>query len=72
VFPTSGKKKKEQEDAANKKSFIFAGSSSSVSLLLLIYALPQTSFRQVSSYTVGEPWRADDLTAPVYVCPSKK
>jgi cyclic-di-AMP phosphodiesterase PgpH len=58
------KKKKEQEDAANKKKFylrwiIFLGF-----LAILIYALPQTSFRQVSNYTVGEPWRADDLTAP--------
>jgi cyclic-di-AMP phosphodiesterase PgpH len=58
------KKKKEQEVAANKKKiylrwFIFLGF-----LAILIYSLPQTSFRQVSSYTVGEPWRADDLTAP--------
>ncbi len=58
------KKKKEQEDAAKKKKIylrwiIFLGF-----LAIIIYALPQTSFRQVSSYTVGEPWRADDLTAP--------
>jgi cyclic-di-AMP phosphodiesterase PgpH len=58
------KKRKEQEDAANKKMIylrwiIFLGF-----LAITIYALPQTSFRQVASYTVGEPWRADDLTAP--------
>ncbi|MEX0995329.1 MAG: HDIG domain-containing metalloprotein [Balneolaceae bacterium] len=57
-------KKKEQEAAADNKRLyirwiIFIGF-----LLLLLYALPQTSFRQVANYTVGEPWRADDLTAP--------
>jgi cyclic-di-AMP phosphodiesterase PgpH len=35
-----------------------------VFLLLVLVSLPQTTFQPVASYSVGEPWRADDLTAP--------
>lgn len=33
-------------------------------LTIILVTLPQSSFQPVESYTVGEPWRADDLTAP--------
>lgn len=33
-------------------------------LFLVLFTLPQTTFKQVENYIVGEPWRADDLTAP--------
>jgi len=33
-------------------------------LSLVLFTLPQSTFNQVESYIVGEPWRADDLTAP--------
>ncbi|MEX2368402.1 MAG: HDIG domain-containing metalloprotein [Balneolaceae bacterium] len=57
-------KKKEQEAAADYKRKYIRWSIFVGFLAILLYALPQTSFRQVASYTVGEPWRADDLTAP--------
>ncbi len=57
-------KKKEQEEAAVRKRFYIRWAIFLGFLALMIYALPQTMFRDVASYTVGEPWRADDLTAP--------
>lgn len=33
-------------------------------LAIILATLPQSSFQPVENYTVGEPWRADDLTAP--------
>lgn len=33
-------------------------------LFLVLFTLPHTTFKQVENYIVGEPWRADDLTAP--------
>ncbi len=63
--PNIGKKKKKKqlEDKAKKNSYlrvvifiIFLGA--------ILVTLPQTTFQPVASYTIGEPWRADDLTAP--------
>lgn len=33
-------------------------------LLVILITLPRTTFQSVSNYSVGEPWRSDDLTAP--------
>lgn len=57
-------KKKEQEATADRNKKYIRWSIFVGFLLILLYALPQTSFRQVSNYTINEPWRADDLTAP--------
>ncbi|MEX2573348.1 MAG: HDIG domain-containing metalloprotein [Balneolaceae bacterium] len=65
------KKKKEQEAAANKKSLYFRWVIFLAFLALVVYSLPQTSFRQVESYSVGEPWRSDNLTAPFTFAPQK-
>lgn len=63
--PNIGEMKKKTQDEAVNKNRIFIRTVIFIGFLaLLIYALPQTSFRQVASYTEGEPWRADDLTAP--------
>lgn len=57
-------KKKAQDEAVNKKKIFIRAAIFVGFLALLTYALPQTGFRQVANYTQGEPWRADDLTAP--------
>lgn len=63
--PNIGKKKKEEQKKAQIKrnkwfrSVIFLGF-----LLAVISMLPESSFQPVANYEVGEPWRADDLTAP--------
>ncbi|MFU8812041.1 MAG: HD family phosphohydrolase [Balneolaceae bacterium] len=63
--PVIGKKKADEEKKAREKRnklyrvFIFF-----VFLLITVMVLPESSFQPVASYTVGEPWRADDLTAP--------
>lgn len=33
-------------------------------LLVILITLPRSTFQSVSNYSVGEPWRSDDLTAP--------
>jgi cyclic-di-AMP phosphodiesterase PgpH len=63
--PNIGKKKKKQqlEDKAKKNRYlrilIFF-----VFLSAILITLPQSTFQPVAGYSVGEPWRADDLTAP--------
>jgi cyclic-di-AMP phosphodiesterase PgpH len=63
--PGIGANKAREEKELNKKKskylrwvilFVFLG--------LVLAILPQTSFQPVSQYSIGEPWRADDLTAP--------
>ncbi|MCH8549787.1 MAG: HDIG domain-containing protein, partial [Balneolaceae bacterium] len=63
--PNIGKKKqqKEDEDQARKNWYLRA-------LIFIVFLgsilamLPRTSFLPVASYSVGEPWKADDLVAP--------
>lgn len=63
--PNIGKKKKKQEEAANEKRNKYFRVAIFVSfLVIVIIALPQTTFQPVANYTVDEPWRSDDLTAP--------
>lgn len=57
-------KKKEQEEAAYKKTVWIRVGIFLAFIALLVYFLPQTGFRYSVNYTVGEPWRADNLTAP--------
>lgn len=47
----------------DKKVYLRAGVLL-IFLFLVLFTLPQSTFKQVENYTVGEPWRADDLTAP--------
>ena len=46
-----------------KKNYLRAGVLLTF-LFLVLFTLPQSTFKQVENYVVGEPWRADDLTAP--------
>src|SRR5690625_968904 len=58
------KRKKEREEAANTKRVWFRWLILIGFLALLIYYQPSTNCRQIESYAIGEPWRADNLTAP--------
>lgn len=55
------KEKKEHTEKKNKylRALIFISF-----LLIVLSTLPKSTFQTVSNYSVGEPWRADDLTAP--------
>jgi len=58
------KKKKEEQESAEKKRKYARGFIFFAFLLLIVIILPQPSFQPVSNYTIGEPWKANDLTAP--------
>lgn len=63
--PNIGKKKEqEQKEAELKKIKYLRILIFSVFLISILITLPQTNFQPVSNYSIGEPWRADDLTAP--------
>lgn len=58
------KKKKEQKEAQIKRNRYLRGAIFLGFLITVVAMLPESTFQPVASYTVGEPWRADDLTAP--------
>jgi len=63
--PNIGKKKKEEQKKAQiKRNRIYRGLIFGGFLLIVIVMIPESTFQPVASYSVGEPWRADDLTAP--------
>lgn len=57
------KKKEEQKTAGRRKKYARFGIQF-VFLLIIVIILPQPSFQPVSNYSIDEPWRSDDLTAP--------
>jgi putative nucleotidyltransferase with HDIG domain len=63
--PVIGEKKKKQEEASTLKynpylrAFILV-----VFLGIIVLAIPESSYKEPINYNIGEPWRADDLTAP--------
>lgn len=58
------KKKKEELEAENKRKIVYRVLIVLGFLAIVLYSLPNTIYQPVANYTVGEPWRADDLTAP--------
>lgn len=58
---TSAKEKQESTEKRNRYLRVLI---LTFFLVLVLFSLPQSSFQPVESYTIGEPWRADDLTAP--------
>lgn len=58
------KKKKEEQESADKKRKYARGLIFFAFLLAIVLILPQPSFQPVSNYAIGEPWKANDLTAP--------
>lgn len=58
------KKKKKQKENQEKRNKILRVVIFLVFLGTILATLPQSSYQPVASYNLGEPWRADDLTAP--------
>ncbi|RNC85948.1 MAG: HDIG domain-containing protein [Balneola sp.] len=65
LTPLLGEKKKKEQEAYSLRrnpylrAFIFI-----CFILISVFSLPRTSVQSSFNYTVGQPWRADDLTAP--------
>lgn len=65
MIPLVGEKMKKEQEAYSLKrnpylrAFIFI-----CFILISIFSLPRTSVRSGFNYTIGQPWRAGDLTAP--------
>ncbi len=70
--PVIGEKKKQQEQSSSLQNNIYIRIIIILGFLgILIASIPQTSFKEPVNYSVGEPWRADNLTAP-FTFPIKK
>ncbi|MEQ9263808.1 MAG: HDIG domain-containing protein [Balneolaceae bacterium] len=65
MTPLLGEKMKKEKEAYSLKrnpyirAFIFI-----CFILISVFSLPRTSINSEFNYTVGQPWRANDLTAP--------
>lgn len=57
-------RKKEQLEAAQKKNLYLRVAIFIVFMAVVLWFLPQTGLRQSLNYTMHEPWRNDNLTAP--------
>lgn len=55
---------KEQKEHTEKKNRYLRALIVLCFLLVILITLPRSTFQSVSNYSVGEPWRSDDLTAP--------
>lgn len=55
---------KEEKESKEKKNRYLRPLIFICFLLVVLITLPQSTFQSVSNYSVGEPWRSDDLTAP--------
>jgi hypothetical protein len=63
--PVIGEKKKEKEAASSLKYNIYVRILIIASFLgILIVSIPQPTFEEPINYAEGEPWRAENLTAP--------
>lgn len=58
------KKKKEQLEAENSRKNIYRILIVFGFLALILYSSPEVIYQPIANYSDGEPWRADDLTAP--------
>jgi hypothetical protein len=65
MIPLLGEKMKKEQEAYSLKrnpylrAFIFL-----CFILISVFSLPRTSVRSGFNYTIGQPWKAEDLTAP--------
>lgn len=63
--PVIGEKKKQKERASSPKYNIYVRILIIASFLgVLVVSIPQPTFEEPINYTEGEPWRAENLTAP--------
>lgn len=65
ISPSIGSgKRREREQKNEKKNKYYRALILIAFLGIVIFVLPRSTFQPVDSYTIGEPWRSDDLTAP--------
>ena len=65
TLPLKGEKLKKEEEAYSlKKNPYIRWTIFGVFILISILSLPRSEVRITTNYTTGQPWRADDLTAP--------
>lgn len=70
--PVIGEKRKKKEEESTIKKNTYVRALIILGFLgVLVFSLPQPSFKEPINYNIGEPWRADDLTAP-FTFPIKK
>lgn len=63
--PVIGEKKKQQEEESTLRHNPYLRALILILFLgVIVLSIPETSFKEPINYKVGEPWRADDLTAP--------
>lgn len=55
---------KEQKEHKERKNRYLRALIVICFLSVILITLPKSTFQSVSNYSVGEPWRSDDLTAP--------
>ena len=65
ISPAIGSgKRREREKKSERKNKYYRALILIAFLGIVIFILPRSTFQPVDSYTIGEPWRSDDLTAP--------
>lgn len=65
MIPLIGdKKKKEQEAYSIKRNPYLRGFIFLCFILISVFSLPRSSVKSGYTYTQGQPWRSEDLTAP--------
>lgn len=70
--PVIGEKKKKQEQASSLQKNVYLRVLIIIGFLaVLVASVPHTTYKEPVNYSIGEPWRADDLTAP-FTFPIKK
>lgn len=57
-------KKKAQENKSTRRGKYLRWLIFTFFLVSIVVSIPQGNYKQVANYTVGQPWRNDDLTAP--------
>ncbi len=63
--PVIGEKKKQQDQSSSFRYNIYVRALIIVGFLaILCIFIPQTSFKEKPGYSIGEPWKGEDLTAP--------
>lgn len=63
--PSIGSNKRREEERKQQRNAKYFRFFILISFLaIVLVTLPRPSFQPVASYTIGEPWRSDDLTSP--------
>ncbi len=63
--PVLGEKKRKKEEVSSFKYNIYVRVGIIAAFLIILFlSVPQPNFQQEANYQIGEPWRAEDLTAP--------